>query len=112
MKNYILLAVLVLALGAGFFFVWAGQPLGGGVVSSSPLKEKSIYEFVMKGIDGADVNMEQYRGKVLLIVNVASECGYTPQYEGLQKVYTKYKDQNFLILGFPANNFGAQEPGT
>ncbi|MGH9916981.1 MAG: glutathione peroxidase, partial [Pyrinomonadaceae bacterium] len=53
-----------------------------------------------------------YKGKVVLFVNVASKCGFTPQYEGLQKLYTKYKDQGFVILGFPANNFHGQEPGT
>ena len=56
--------------------------------------------------------MSQYRGKALLLVNVASQCGYTPQYEGLQKIYSKYKDLGLVVLGFPANNFGAQEPGT
>ena len=77
-----------------------------------PLTEKSIYDFSMKSIDGKDVKMEEYKGKVLLLVNVASQCGYTPQYEGLQKVYTKYQDKGFVVLGFPANNFGGQEPGS
>ncbi|MBL8149055.1 MAG: glutathione peroxidase [Blastocatellia bacterium] len=77
-----------------------------------PLAEKSVYDFVLKDIDGNDVKMEQYQGKVLMVVNVASECGYTPQYAGLQNVYAKYKDQGFYVLGFPANNFGAQEPGS
>ncbi len=85
---------------------------GGTMADASPLAEKSIYDFVMKDIDGNDVKMEQYRGKALLLVNVASECGYTPQYKGLQSVYAKYKDRGFFVLGFPANNFGAQEPGS
>lgn len=72
----------------------------------------SIYDFTLKDIDHKEVNLGQYRGKVVLVVNVASRCGFTPQYEGLQKVYTKYKDRGFVILGFPANNFMAQEPGT
>ena len=72
----------------------------------------SIYDFSLKDIDHKEVNLSQYRGKVVLVVNVASRCGYTPQYEGLQKVYMKYKDRGFVILGFPANNFMAQEPGT
>lgn len=59
-----------------------------------------------------DFNLSNYSGKVLLIVNVASQCGFTPQYEGLQKIYDKYKDQGFLVLAFPANEFGNQEPGT
>ena len=71
-----------------------------------------IYDFVLKSIDGREVRLDLYRGKALLLVNVASQCGYTPQYEGLQKIYSKYKDQGFVVLGFPANNFGAQEPGT
>lgn len=72
----------------------------------------SIYDFTLKDIDHKEVNLGQYRGKVVLMVNVASRCGFTPQYEGLQKVYVKYKDRGFVILGFPANNFMAQEPGT
>ena len=75
-------------------------------------KMNSIYDFSLKDIDHKEVNLSQYRGKVVLVVNVASRCGYTPQYEGLQKVYMKYKDRGFVILGFPANNFMAQEPGT
>ena len=72
----------------------------------------SIHSFTLKNIDGKDVNLGQYKGKVLLLVNVASKCGLTPQYEGLQKIYSKYKDRGFVILGFPANNFMGQEPGT
>jgi glutathione peroxidase len=73
---------------------------------------KSIYNFKMKDIDGKDVKLKKYKGNVLLVVNTASKCGYTPQYEGLQAVFDKYKDKGFYILGFPANNFGEQEPGT
>ncbi|MEK6324478.1 MAG: glutathione peroxidase [Acidobacteriota bacterium] len=72
----------------------------------------SIYDFSLKDIDRKEVSLSQYRGKVVLIVNVASRCGYTPQYEGLQKLYLKYKDRGFVTLGFPANNFMGQEPGT
>jgi glutathione peroxidase len=79
---------------------------------STPPKEKSMYEFTMKDIDGTPVKLDAYKGKVVMIVNVASKCGYTPQYEGLQTLYEKYKDQGFVILGFPANNFLSQEPGT
>jgi len=71
-----------------------------------------VLDFKMRDIDGNEVKLDKYKGKVLLIVNTASKCGYTPQYEGLQSVYTKYKDKGFYVLGFPANNFGAQEPGT
>ncbi len=72
----------------------------------------SVHEFKAKNIDGEETPLNQFEGKVLLIVNTASECGYTPQYEGLQAVYETYEDEGLLILGFPANNFGGQEPGT
>lgn len=81
----------------------------GGV---SDMAEKSVLDFTMKNIDGKETKLSDYRGKVLLLVNVASQCGYTPQYEGLQAIYTKYHDQGLVVLGFPANNFGSQEPGT
>ena len=73
---------------------------------------KSIYEFTMKDIDGKDVPLKKFKGKVLLVVNVASRCGLTPQYEGLQAAYDKYKKDGLVVLGFPANNFMGQEPGT
>ena len=84
-------------------------------MSPTAAKEKpaaGVLGFTMKTIDGADVPLSKYRGKVLLIVNVASQCGFTPQYKDLEALYLKYKDEGFMILGFPANNFGAQEPGT
>ncbi|MFN0074150.1 MAG: glutathione peroxidase [Chloroflexota bacterium] len=71
-----------------------------------------MLDYTMKRLDGQEQSLSEYRGKVLLLVNVASQCGLTPQYTGLQELYTKYKDQGLEILGFPANNFGAQEPGT
>lgn len=79
---------------------------------TDPPKEKSVYEFKMKDIDGNDVKLDKYKGDVVMIVNTASKCGYTPQYEGLEKIYEKYKGKGFVILGFPANNFMGQEPGT
>ncbi|MEJ2536237.1 MAG: glutathione peroxidase [Calditrichia bacterium] len=72
----------------------------------------SIYDFTVNDIDGNPVKLDQYKGKAVLIVNVASKCGNTPQYEGLQDLYKKYGDKGLVILGFPANNFGGQEPGT
>jgi len=75
-------------------------------------KKKSVYDFTVKDIGGNDVSLGKYEGKVMMIVNVASKCGFTPQYEGLQNIYEKYNDKGFVILGFPANNFGHQEPGT
>ena len=74
--------------------------------------DKSIYDFTMKSIDGDAVSLGSYKGKVVLLVNVASKCGYTPQYAGLEKLYEKYKDRGFVIIGVPANNFAQQEPGT
>jgi glutathione peroxidase len=71
-----------------------------------------VYSFTLNSIDGKPAPLADYKGKVVLIVNVASQCGYTPQYSALESIYEKYKDQGFVILGFPANNFGAQEPGT
>ena len=73
---------------------------------------KSVHDFTLKSIDGADVPLARYKGKVLLIVNVASKCGYTPQYTELEELYHRYKDKGLVLLGFPANNFGWQEPGT
>ncbi|MFQ3620051.1 MAG: glutathione peroxidase [Spirochaetales bacterium] len=72
----------------------------------------SIYDFTMKDIDGKDVSLRSFEGKVLLIVNVASKCGFTPQYASLEELYRRYKDKGFVVLGFPANNFLGQEPGT
>ena len=71
----------------------------------------SIYDFSARSIEGNDRPLADYKGKALLIVNVASECGYTPQYAGLEALYRKYKDRGFEVLGFPCNQFGAQEPG-
>jgi glutathione peroxidase len=72
----------------------------------------SIYDIAVKDIDGKDTTLNAYKGNVILIVNVASKCGFTPQYKNLEAVYEKYKDKGFVILGFPCNQFGSQEPGT
>ena len=71
-----------------------------------------LYEFSVKDIDGSDVDLSSYKGKVILIVNVASACGFTPQYEGLQDLFERYKDKGLEILAFPCNQFGSQEPGS
>ena len=82
------------------------------VMASSLFAASGIYSFTLKSIDGSPAPLGEYKGKVVLLVNVASQCGYTPQYSALEAIYEKYKDRGFVILGFPANNFGAQEPGT
>jgi glutathione peroxidase len=72
----------------------------------------SVYDFTLKSIDGAPTPLSTYKGKVILMVNVASKCGYTPQYEALEALYRKYKDRGLVVVGVPANNFGGQEPGS
>src|SRR5678816_4279304 len=72
----------------------------------------AFYDHTVQRIDGTTMSMGEYRGTALLIVNVASECGFTPQYKGLEALYRKYKDQGFAVLGFPCNQFGSQEPGS
>ena len=72
----------------------------------------AVLNFKMKTLDGKDVDLSQYQGKVVLFVNVASKCGYTPQYKGLQALYEKYGDEGLVVVGVPANEFGKQEPGT
>lgn len=81
-------------------------------ISSLFAKENkmSIYDFNVKTIDGEEISMSKYKGKVLLIVNVASKCGFTGQYEGLEALFEKYKDKDFMVLGFPSNQFANQEP--
>lgn len=101
----IIAAVAVAALAYKYGFILNATPRGAP-------SEKSIYEFTMKDIDGRDTKLDIYKGKVLMIVNVASKCGYTPQYEGLESIQDKYGSRGFTVLGFPANNFLGQEPGT
>ena len=81
-------------------------------MTASLFGASSVHEFTLNSIDGKPAPLSAYEGKVVLIVNVASRCGFTPQYAGLEALYEKYKDRGFTILGFPANNFGGQEPGT
>lgn len=73
---------------------------------------RKIYDFIVNTIDGKEISLSEYENKVLLIVNVASKCGFTKQYAGLENLYEKYKLKGFVVLGFPCNQFGGQEPGT
>ncbi len=90
------------------------KPVGPSAPAASPTDAPSPYVlgYTLKDIDGNDVSLESFKGKVILMVNVASKCGYTPQYKGLQELYTRKKDAGLVILGFPANDFGGQEPGS
>lgn len=96
-------------LGAFIVTVLVGL---SSILNAQNIMDQTIYPFHVRDIAGNDVSLKDYAGKVVLIVNVASECGYTPQYESIQALYEKYKDQGLVVLGFPANDFGAQEPGT
>src|SRR5277367_293190 len=82
------------------------------LMSAVAFAASSVLDFTLNSLKGDPTPLAGFKGKVLLIVNVASFCGFTPQYEGLEAVYEKYQDKGFVIAGFPANNFGAQEPGT
>ena len=101
--KYLRILSLVGVLSASGFLISAANDAPG---------VSSMHEFKAKTIAGKDVPLSTYKGKVALVVNTASECGYTPQYDGLQKLYDAYKDKGFTVLGFPSNDFGAQEPGT
>ncbi|KAI3426070.1 hypothetical protein D9Q98_008038 [Chlorella vulgaris] len=88
------------------------RALFGGGGSSAATSSSPIYDFKVKGIDGSEVKLDRYKGKVLLVVNVASACGFTPQYTEMTELYNKYNKQGLEILAFPCNQFGSQEPGS
>ncbi len=110
MKKLFFLAAVALMMATGC----NNQNNKTAQVAAEPVIEQTngIYDITVKDIDGSDVSLANYKGKVLLIVNVASKCGLTPQYQGLEALYQKYKDQGLEILGFPCNQFLGQEPGT
>ncbi len=116
MITKILIAATLVVAVALFTIVKVQKVMGSDTVkdpTATADKDKpSPLDFKVKDIDGKDVNLADYKGKVVMIVNVASKCGFTPQYKALEAVYEKYKEQGFVIIGFPANNFKSQEPGS
>ena len=111
MKKALFLAIVALMMASGCN---NQNKKTAQVAETEPVAEQTtgIYDITVKDMDGSDVSLTNYKGKVLLIVNVASKCGLTPQYEGLEALYQKYNDQGFEILAFPCNQFLGQEPGT
>ncbi len=111
MKKALFLAIVALMMASGCN---NQNKKTAQVAETEPVAEQTtgIYDITVKDMDGSDVSLANYKGKVLLIVNVASKCGLTPQYEGLEALYRKYNDQGFEILAFPCNQFLGQEPGT
>jgi glutathione peroxidase len=97
--------LIIILLTIGLVFPAFGQ-------DSENLKNKNFHDFTVKNIDGEEIHLSKFEGKKVLVVNTASKCGFTPQYEGLQQIYEQYGPDNFVIVGFPANNFANQEPGS
>lgn len=108
MKRMLFIAILIVGLVSGIYALLTGKDK----ISYDAKGDKTIYQFTMNTLDGKPKSLADYKGKVVLIVNVASKCGLTPQYKDLEKLYGEYKDKGFVILGFPANNFLGQEPGS
>ena len=90
----------------------AQNKVSNQVTSVQPMEKQTIYQFKVKDLEGNEFDFASLKGKKILVVNTASKCGLTPQYKQLEAIYNQYKDQNFIIVGFPANNFGQQEPGS
>lgn len=103
--------VIVALTGILFFMSTNSQAQIESLNQNKKMEEKTIYQYKVLDIKGKEFDFETLRGKKILIVNTASKCGYTPQYADLQSLYEKYKDKNFVIIGFPSNDFGEQEPG-
>jgi len=112
MKLVIIGVAAVLLLSAIVIFVLYRDTMAGGVKEPTKAVEGSLWGFKTQSLEGAVVDLAQYEGKVALVVNVASKCGLTPQYKGLEALYREHEGQDFVILGFPSNDFMGQEPGT
>src|SRR5579885_2163400 len=110
MKPMRILAIIFIS--TGLFFFLPGLILAGrGAEGKNMQTTENIYSFKAKALDGREIDFKQYQGKVLLIVNTASKCGFTRQYEGLEQLHKKYAQRGLQVLGFPCNQFGGQEPG-
>ena len=110
MVKLIAIAAVAISCGAGFNNANTVNDKAA-ITAPLPVAKKTIYDFKVEALDGGTIDFSAYKGKKILIVNTASKCGYTKQYEGLEKLYEEHKDK-LVIVGFPANNFGGQEPGT
>ena len=107
MKN-----LLHFALASFLFWNCQGQNQNKTITTTNTMEKQTIYQFKVEDLSGKTFDFSSLKGKKILVVNTASKCGLTPQYKDLEKIYKEYKDKGFVIVGFPANNFGHQEPGT
>jgi glutathione peroxidase len=106
-----ILGLLFIALGLSFCST-GQRNVNNSTKNATGMNKHSIHEFTVISIDGDSLNLSEFKGKKMMVVNTASKCGLTPQYKELEALYREFKDSNFVIVGFPANNFMAQEPGT
>jgi glutathione peroxidase len=100
------------ALASFLFWNCQGQNQNKTITTTNTMEKQTIYQFKVEDLSGKTFDFSSLKGKKILVVNTASKCGLTPQYKDLEKIYKEYKDKGFVIVGFPANNFGHQEPGT
>ncbi|HMU44355.1 MAG TPA: glutathione peroxidase [Ignavibacteriaceae bacterium] len=112
MKKIILITLFIGIISLPVYFIYSSSYFESNTKQKIEEMKDNIKDISVKDINGNEIALSSYEGKVLLIVNVASFCGYTPQYEGLEEIYQTYKDRGFEILAFPCNQFGQQEPGT